>query len=82
VSRLVEPGQALDAAFALAGQIAAAGPLAVRAARRVVRLAGQQDDAELRALSQELLDDVLRSEDTKEGLRAFAEKRPPQWRGR
>jgi enoyl-CoA hydratase len=82
VSRLVEPGQALEEAMALARQIAAAGPLAVRAARRVVRLAGQQDDEELQRLSQELLDEVLDSEDTEEGLRAFAEKRAPQWRVR
>ncbi len=78
VSRLVEPGHATDEALRLAGQIAAAGPLAVRASRRVV-LAASQDDDLLRVLSRQLLDEVLASEDTQEGLSAFIEKRPPRW---
>src|SRR6188472_2986171 len=58
VSRLVEPGAAFDEAMRLACQIADSAPLAVRASRRVV-LAADEDDETLKALSQELLDEVL-----------------------
>ena len=82
VSRLVEPGEASMAALEVARAIASSGPLAVRASRRVVLAAAQHDDETLRRLSADLLAEVLATDDTAEGLRAFAEKRPPQWQAR
>ena len=81
VSRLVEPGQALDEALRVAAQIVDSAPFAVRASRDVVRCALDEDEATLRSMSGKLIAGVLASEDSAEGLAAFAEKRPPQWRG-
>jgi enoyl-CoA hydratase len=83
VNRLVEPGAAVDEAMSLAGQITAAAPLAVWASRRVV-MATQyaSNEQELIDLTNAEFATVLRSEDTKEGLEAFIEKRAPEWKGR
>jgi enoyl-CoA hydratase len=82
VSRLVEPGQAMDEARRLAAQITAAAPLAVYASRQVVLAAAYESDENLKTLTNTLFASVLASEDTKEGLTAFIEKRPPNWSGR
>jgi enoyl-CoA hydratase len=82
VNRLVEPGQAVEAALALAEQICQAAPLAVWASRRVVLASAYEDDETLKRMTNEEFARILSSEDTKEGLTAFIEKRPPHWQGR
>jgi len=82
VNELVEPGQALEAAVALAERIVANAPLAVWATRRVILgSAGEGDDVGWR-ITDESFAEILRSEDFAEGPRAFVEKRPPEWKGR
>lgn len=75
----------LDAAFALAARIAANAPLAVQAAKRVANgiIAGavaEEEDAW--ALSNQEIIAILSTQDLREGTRAFAEKRPPNWSAR
>lgn len=81
VNRVVPPEQALTMALALAERIARNAPLAVRESLRIARLSNDLTEAELQALSTEGLARVAASEDLKEGLRAFAEKRSPHWSG-
>jgi enoyl-CoA hydratase len=82
VNRLVEPGQALEAAVALAEQICANAPVAVRESRRIMLEATHADDEIGWKMSIEGMAKAMASEDFSEGLTAFIEKRPPQWKGR
>src|SRR5918996_1931078 len=82
VNRLVEPGQALEAAISLAEQICANAPIAVRESRKIVLEATHADDEVGWKMSLEGMAAAMSSEDFSEGLTAFIEKRPPQWKGR
>ncbi|HJP58380.1 MAG TPA: crotonase/enoyl-CoA hydratase family protein [Gemmatimonadaceae bacterium] len=82
VNSLTEPGQALAVAREFASRIAANGPLAVRASKKLVSDA--VDWAAVDGFRNQLAvsDAIFGSEDAQEGARAFAEKRSPVWRGR
>lgn len=82
VSQVTEPGGALDAAIALAERVAKNAPLAVAASKKLVRAAAQGfDEPELWEMQRPYQKQVFTSNDAKEGPRAFAEKRDPNWTG-
>jgi enoyl-CoA hydratase len=82
VNVLCEPGEALDKARELAARIEANAPVAVRESRRVVYEAMNQDEEAGWSLSAKAMAVAMSSEDMKEGLTAFIEKRPPNWAGK
>ena len=82
ISAVTEPGKAVDAAIALAERVAQNAPLAVAASKQLVKAASQgYDEAELWKLQATLQGKVFTSNDAKEGPKAFAEKRAPEWTG-
>ena len=82
VSRVVPHAELLPAALALAEKIAANPPLAVRRLTQGLRRALDPDWEALGSFVSSSLAELFRSEDHREGVRAFLEKRPPSFRGR
>jgi enoyl-CoA hydratase len=82
VNVLCEPGEALVKAKELAARIEANAPVAVRESRKVVYAAMTEDEDSGWRLSGEAMMKAMSSDDMKEGLTAFIEKRPPSWTGK
>lgn len=82
VNRLVDPGQALDAARELARLVAANGPLAVQTAKKIVTESRDWRQADMFDLQRPRVAHIFTSADAKEGATAFAEKRAPVWQGK
>lgn len=82
VNRVVPAGEAVETAVGIAGTIADNGPLAVAVSKEVARRSLDWTTEEGWARQAELLAPVFGSDDAQEGARAFAERRPPVWKGR
>jgi enoyl-CoA hydratase len=82
IGHVVEDGQALGKALEIAGLIGANGPLAVQAILRTIRETEGMPENDAFALEARLGMAVFASEDAKEGPRAFAAKRKPEFKGR
>jgi enoyl-CoA hydratase len=82
VNQVVPAGQAQAASLALARRIVANGPAAVRYAMEAIRTGLDMTLAEGQALESTLFGLCAATEDMKEGMQAFLEKRPPRFTGR
>ena len=80
--RLVEPDELLPAAKAVAEEIAGKGPLAIAAAKRVIRDGMDRPLPDANAKEITAFGTGFESADQREGMTAFVEKRAPNFQGR
>ena len=86
INRVVPGGQVMDAARTMAEEVLKGAPLAVEAAKEIIRMSEALSVADcyrtMRGKGYPTFERLLVGEDIKEGPRAFAEKRDPVWTGR
>jgi enoyl-CoA hydratase/carnithine racemase len=82
VNRLCQPGRVLPETLEAARRIASLAPIAVRQAKRAMRQGLHRDLASAMRLEIEAYNRLVGTEDLREGLRAFNEKRKPNFKGR
>ena len=82
VNKVVPDGDEVRAALDIAKRIASkASPVAVRNAKIAINEGINQDIDTALAASEKVVGEVMTSSDLREGIKAFVEKRPPQFRG-
>jgi enoyl-CoA hydratase/carnithine racemase len=81
-NRVVPAGQAETEALKLAERLAANAPLALAAVKTVTRVADGVPEADAFATQRTLMDKLMATDDVREGMTAFAERRAPQWTGK
>ena len=82
VNKMVEPDVLLEEALDLAQRLARRAPYAVREAKRLVNQGGESHIDVALSFEQATLSNLYQTEDAREGIRAFVEKRKPNFRGR
>ncbi len=82
VNKVVPGDQLMDEAMNMAEQIAANAPLAVQYFKELAYRGLNMSTQDISSLTYHMYDQLLTTEDSKEGPRAFAEKRKPNWQGR
>ncbi len=81
-SRVVPVDKYLEEALTLAGQIAARAPLGVQMGKEAINKSFELGLADGMAYEEKLFYILFATEDQKEGMRAFVEKRKPSWQGK
>ena len=82
VNRVVPVEGYLEEALRLAEEIAVRAPMAVRAAKKMINQTFEQTLSEGLAAEKQEFYNLFASEDQKEGMQAFMEKRKPEWKGK
>jgi len=82
VNRVVPVDAYLDEALSLAEEIASRAPLAVRAAKKMINQTYERTLAEGLTVEKQEFYNLFATEDQKEGMKAFVEKRKPEWTGK
>ena len=81
VQVLTDQGEALNAGIEMATTIATNAPLAVRAIKQAVDEGWGESIDQAKAIELKYYDQLIDTDDRHEGIRAFNEKRKPQWKG-
>lgn len=82
VDRVVPRGQGLARAIGMAEAVARQSPSAVRACKRLIQGARSGSPQQALVAEREAFVDLFDTEDQREGVAAFLEKRAPRWRNR
>jgi enoyl-CoA hydratase/carnithine racemase len=82
VNAVVPAGELDDAIDAMVAKLAANSPVALRIGRRAIAAIQDLSFGDALNLAQAILPVLSQSEDTREGMKAFAERRAPVWPGR
>jgi enoyl-CoA hydratase len=80
VNSVVEPEALMDAAYAMAKQIAKNAPIALKYSKEAINKGMQTDIDSAISLENDLFALCFSTEDQKEGMKAFFEKRPAEWK--
>lgn len=82
VNRVTPVSDYLNEALKLADEIASRAPLAVRAAKKMINASYESSLTEGLTEEKQAFYNLFNSEDQKEGMKAFVEKRKPEWKGK
>ncbi|MCI1721038.1 MAG: short-chain-enoyl-CoA hydratase [Bacteroidales bacterium] len=80
VNKVVEPEALMNEAYAMAAQIAKNAPIALKYSKEAINKGMQTDIDSAIALENDLFALCFSTEDQKEGMKAFFEKRPAEWK--
>jgi enoyl-CoA hydratase len=82
VNRVVPVAACLGEALKLAGEIASRAPVAIRVAKKMINQAYEESLAEGLQEERQEFYQLFATQDQKEGMQAFIEKRAPEWKGK
>ena len=82
VQYVTDPGKQMEKAMELARKVASAAPLGVRSILQNSRLAEKQGEEVAKKIIYQAVSEVMKSDDMKEGLQSFIERRTAVFKGK